>query len=109
MTRRKSPGSSKVSKHEKELQVRLLRKHGELGLYEKSVGAGMMEAATNKNYDVEILNLSKSFWQLYCRTGNEDYASVSRVLRRAAHAIYRQLVKQGEKNSDPRFLTLVKC
>lgn len=78
-------------------------------MYEKAVGAGMMEAATNKNYDVEILDLSKSFWQLYCRTGNEDYATVSRVFRRAAHAIYRQLVKKGQKISDPRFLTLVKC
>lgn len=87
----------------------MLHKHGERGLYEKAVGAGMAEAATNSNYDVEILHLSESFLTLYRRTGNEDYAAVSRVLRRAAHAVYRQLVKKGAKNNDPRFLTLVKC
>jgi len=102
-------GSSRISKSEKEKQIRLLHRHGAQGLYEKAVGAGVMIAATNCNYDVEILDLSRSFFELYRRTGNEDYATVSRILRRAAHAVYRQLVRSGKKNSDPRFLTLVKC
>lgn len=100
-------GSSKISKHDKDLHIKLLHQFGEQGLYEKAVGIGMLQAATKPDYDIEILNLSESFLALYRRTGNEDYAGISRVLRRVAHALFRQLVKHEMKNLDPRFLKLV--
>jgi len=98
---------NQISNKDKELNVKLLRKFGEQGLYKKAVGVGMMQAAINHNYDIEILNLSNSFLTLFRRTGNEDYATISRVLRRTAHTLHRQLLRQKKKNTDPRFLTLI--
>lgn len=108
MATRKKMGSRQVNKRDKELYTKLLHQFGEQGLYEKTCGAGMLNSAASPDADIEMLNLSESFFQLYRKTGNEDYATVSRVLRRAAHRVMRELVKQRkEKVPDPRFLIQV--
>lgn len=99
--------TSQISKKEKDLYVKLLNQFGEQGLYEKAVGKAMCQAAINVDYDVYVLNLSDSFLALSRRTGNKDYAVISRVLRRTAHAVYRQLIKRNLKKINTRFLNLI--
>ena len=108
MSATKQSGSPKISKRDKELYLSLLQTLGEVGLYQKAVGMGMTKAATNLACDKEILDAAESFLLLYRRTGNDDFATISKVLRRTAHSIMRELVKQTGKTPDSRFLILVK-
>lgn len=100
----------KISDKVRETHIKLLNRLGEQGLYERSVGAGMIQSTKIKHPEVTILNLSESFYSLYRSTGDESYAVISKVLRKAAHTIHRQLKKQGADPLDyqesKRFLTL---
>ena len=102
--------AKKISEKVKSTHVNLLNKFGEQGLYERSVGAGMTQAAKIKHPEITVLNLSDSFYALYRSTGEQDYAIISRALRKAAHTIHRQLKKSGadplDIKSNKRFLTL---
>lgn len=94
-----------VNKRDKDFYSKILHKFGERGLYEKAFGAGMINSAAEKDADIIILNLSESFFRLHRRTGNDDYAVIGKALRRAAHRVMRELIKQrSEKIPDARFL-----
>lgn len=100
--------SKRINKRDKDLHIKLLHQFGEQGLYEKICGVGILSAATNTNADIELLNLAEAFFTLFRQTGNDDYAAISRALRRSAHRIMRELMKQKEgKMPDSRFLIRV--
>lgn len=82
--------------------VTMLKKYGEEGLYRRTIGAGFLRLAKIEDPDVEIMDYSDSFFALYRRTGEEEYFSIGKALRRAAHAIYRELMRQN-KNKKPDF------
>ncbi len=102
--------SKKISDRVKETHIQMLHKLGERGLYERAVGAGMLQSSKTKHPEVSMLDLSEAFFALYRRTGDDDYATVSRVLRKAAHTVYRELMRQENATPKPihakRFLTL---
>lgn len=57
--------------------------------------------------DVELLEYAERFLILYRRDGEEIYLSVSKTLRRAAHRIYRLLLKKDMVVKNSKFLNLV--
>lgn len=68
----------------------------------------MNEDKKNKIYpDKMLLTMSNKFLKQYRISGDESYLKISKILRRAAHKIYRVLLKKHlvAKNND--FLNLV--
>lgn len=62
-----------------------------------------------KNPELDLLEFAEAFFLLYRRTENYSYAEIGKVIRRAAHIVYRELLKK-DKNKAPnheRFLTLI--
>ncbi len=100
--------SKRISDSVKESHLQLLNKYGEDGLYERAIAAGIIRAADLKTPETEMLDLADAFVSLYRRTGNENFATISQIMRRAAHVVYRQLNKNRKDKKfrrDNRLLT----
>ncbi|HVI40804.1 MAG TPA: hypothetical protein VM577_09100 [Anaerovoracaceae bacterium] len=89
--------------------IEMLNKHGEEGLYRRAIGAGFLRLTKTDSPDLEILDYSDAFFALYRRTGEDVYFTIGKVLRRAAHAVYRELMRQNKskKPNYQRFLNVV--
>jgi hypothetical protein len=57
--------------------------------------------------EVELLNYSNQFMQIYRRENKESYKLISYAFRRAAHKAYRMMVKQKLIKRSNKFLNLV--
>lgn len=57
--------------------------------------------------NLEFLNYYDRFIILYRREGDEVYLQVARVFRKAAHKIYRIMLKKKMTEPNPKFLNLV--
>jgi hypothetical protein len=57
--------------------------------------------------DVAFLDCHDQFIILYRREGEEQYLNIARAFRRAAHKLYRVLLKKKLTTYNPRFLNLV--
>ena len=101
--------SKPVPKIVKDSYLNMLITYGENGLFQRCVGKGMIRSTEIKDIDVKMLDLAVSFYKLFKRTGNEKFAIISRALKRAAHVLYRQLLRINEekKPNYKRFLTLI--
>lgn len=89
--------------------ITLLKRKGEEGLYRHIFGTGIMRSTKIENPEVEILDMSEAFFTLYRRSGKEDYFIIGKVLRKAAHALYRQFLRiNKDKKINIRFLNIVK-
>src|SRR5689334_14870938 len=96
----------------KDLQIKylnMLHQLGENGLFRRAVGTGLIESENINDPDLEILNLADAFFALHRRTGDENYFTIAKVLRRAAHVIYRELMRQNKdkKPNFQRFLNVI--
>lgn len=89
--------------------INLLKEHGEEGLYRRAIGAGFLRLVKIDSPDLEIMDYSDAFFALYRRTGEEIYFSIGKILRRSAHAVYRELMRQNKdkKPNYQRFLNVV--
>lgn len=95
-----------------DLQIKylnMLRQLGENGLFRRAVGTGLIDSGDVSEPDLEILNLAEAFFALHRRTGNENYFIIAKVLRRAAHVVYRELMRQNKdkKPNFQRFLNVI--
>lgn len=101
--------SKQVPKKIKMSYLSILDTYGEEGLFQRCVGAGMLHSATVGDVDIEMLDLAESFLALYRRTGEEKFALISKIQKRAAHVVYRQLLRihKDKKPNYKRFLNLV--
>ena len=91
---------------EKYLDV--LKRKGESGLYRYCVGEGIMKSTVEKNPEIGMLDLSEKFLIEARLSDNDNFYLVARILRRAAHAVYRQFLKLNTgKGSNERFLNVV--
>lgn len=89
--------------------LQLLKNKGEVGLYRHVVGTGVMRSVKERNPEIEILNLSESFFSLFRSTGNDDYFKIGRILRRAANKLYRQFLRiNKDKEVNLKFLNVVR-
>ncbi len=57
--------------------------------------------------DLEFLEYHNRFIILYRREGEEVYLQVARLFRKAAHRIYRIMLKKGMTVPNAKFLNLV--
>lgn len=57
--------------------------------------------------DLEFLEYYDRFIILYRREGEETYLQIARVLRKAAHKIYRIMLKKNMTPRNNKFLNLV--
>jgi len=57
--------------------------------------------------NLEYLDYHDRFIILYRREGDEVYLRIAKMLRKAAHKIYRIMLKKNMTAPDPRFLNLV--
>jgi hypothetical protein len=57
--------------------------------------------------DVAFLDSHDQFIMLYRREGEPHYLEMARAFRRAAHKMYRVLLRKNMINYNPRFLNLV--
>jgi hypothetical protein len=99
-----------INKLQREVHLKSLKKHGAQGFYERIVGAGMMKAASMDNPEVIMLDRAEAFMALSRRDGEykQEYFIISKILRRAAHIVYRQLLRQNKsKKTNNRFFNLV--
>lgn len=87
----------------------LLKSRGDDFLYRHCIAYGVKRSVDVINPEVEMLDLSESFLVMYRRTGDENYATIGRILRKAAHTLYRQFLKIYEnKSRNARFIQAVK-
>ena len=97
----------KISDEVRDSYVHLLKAFGEDGLFKRSIGLALKQSANIKNPDIGMLDLSEEFFTLYRRTGDDAYAAISRALKRSAHVVHRELLRQNSKKKPSnRFLTL---
>ena len=87
--------------------LKLLKNKGEVGLYRQFVGKGIISSIDIIHPDIETLNLSDSFFSLYRSTGTKEYFIIAKALRKAAHTIYRQLLRLNKNTINPRFLNVL--
>lgn len=57
--------------------------------------------------DIAFLDCHDQFIMLYRREGEEHYLNMARSFRKAAHKIYRVMLKKKMTTYSPRFLNLV--
>ena len=104
MSTLKMPNDDVVEKYTK-----LLWNSGRDGVYRHAVGTGVIRSVHTPNPEIETLNTAESFFALYRRTGEEKYFVLGRILRRAAHKIYREFLRIHEdKAVNMRFLNVVR-
>lgn len=85
-----------------------LNKRGSDGFYRHLIAVGIKKSVNIENPQDEMIEMSDSFLQLNRRTGEEIYAELYRLFRRAAHSLYRQFNKQNKKSKiNNRFLHVV--
>lgn len=58
--------------------------------------------------NLELLEFHDQFIILYRREGDPKYLEVAKLLRKAAHKIYRIMLKKELTNVNDKFLNLVK-
>lgn len=99
----------RVTKQTMENYERRLKNKGEVGLFNSVVGQGFNDKAQFNEPEVMILDRSEAFFALYRSTGKEDYFIIGRILRKAAHRLYRQFHRMyTEHPINKRFLNIVK-
>lgn len=95
-----------TEKHIAEYKI-LLDKKGEEGFYRHAVATGIKLSITKKNPEVDMLELSECCLLLNRQTGDQLYATFSRIFKRAAHTLFRQFNKEEDKKISKKFLRAV--
>lgn len=88
----------------------ILIKKGEDYFYKYSVGTGYLDRTNFKYPELNMLDRSDAFFILFRQTGNKNYSIIGRVLRKAAHKLYRNRIRSNGEiyASCNRFIRLVK-
>ena len=74
----------------------------------KKIPLLVAQGSSSKNFpDIELLNMSQNFLQLYREEGDERYLEISKICRKVAHRVYRVLLKQHLVKQNNKFLNLV--
>lgn len=98
-----------LSEELRDKYLELLKVHKEDYVYKYTVGMGLTSLDNNPEIDSIILDYAEAFFSLYRRTGDEEYFTLGKILRRAAHVLYRENKKKSKnlKSNHKRFLSLV--
>lgn len=92
----------------KEYENILINK-GEDYFYKYAVGSGFVQRTQNAHSEMTILDMSEAFFSLFRQTGNDNYFCIGKLLRRAAHRLFRDKNRdQQTPESSARFLHSVR-
>jgi len=86
----------------------LLVSKGEEYFYRYAVGSGFMDKVTYEHPEILMLDKAEAFFTLFRQTGHENYFTIGKILRRAAHRLYRNRIKSGDSERNAKFLNRVK-
>lgn len=102
--------SKKISQETAKQYIEILKNQGYEGLFQRAFDKIFPILGNSPDADIQLLDLAESFFSLFRRTGEEDYFVVGRALRRAAHAINRELLKKNKdkKINLKKFITRIK-
>lgn len=98
----------KIDKQTQQNYLNLLDALGEESIYRRIVGAAINSSVDIENPEIGLLDTSDSFLYLFRQTGEDKFFLLSKIMRRAAHVVYRELCRQDkEKKINFRFLNAV--
>ena len=101
--------ATKLTKQAQEEYESRLRKSGEDGLYKYVIGQAILKSGEITHPEILILDHADAFFAAFRRTGNDNLFTIGRILRRAAHRLYRELHRLHDNYpNNQRFLRLVK-
>lgn len=88
----------------------ILSINGEEGLYEHLCKAADKIMTVEEYPEADLIELSDKFFSLYRSVGEDNFFTLGKVLRRAAHSIYRKSFKfyPNKKVNTKKFLNLIK-
>jgi hypothetical protein len=99
----------RVTKRIREEYETLLKDVGEARFYSHVFGTGVLALRHFEHPENMMLDQSEAFFVLFRTTGNRNYFTIGRILRRAAHRLYRDgKRKNPEYPTNARFLASVK-
>jgi hypothetical protein len=84
-----------------------LVRHGENEFLSFLIKSGSIAKAHYDHPEMMMLDQSDDFFSLYRTTGNNNYFTIGKILRRAAHMLYRDNHKKGFTPINNRFFNLV--
>jgi hypothetical protein len=87
---------------------KLLISKGEEYFYKYAIGCGFMDRSKNDQSEILMLDKADAFFVLFRQTGNNNYFIIGKVLRRAAHRLYRDRLRSNIDAVNVRFLNIVK-
>lgn len=110
MARKKGLTMTKtISNKVKTTYLHTLRKQGEEAVYRRAIGSCFVRLEDTNHPEIDLLDLSEAFLILYRRSGDIDYFTLSKAIRRAAHTVYRELLRMGHNDEiNARFLNMVR-
>ena len=82
---------------------------GEEYFYRYILGTAVIAKASISDVENSLLDTAEAFFSTARQTGNENFFVIGRVLRKAAHKLYRESLKSSGKitGGNKRFLQLV--
>jgi len=89
------------------------KNNGEEKLFKHVIGNAILISTRVPYPEILLLDQSDEFFVMFRRTGDNNYFEIGRVLRRAAHKIYREFAKTYKNNNldypiNAKFLNIVK-
>lgn len=87
-----------------------LKKHGIEKSYRVLLGSSIIKKILeSQDADEQMLDVSKYFFSLYRRSGDERYFDLGKIYRRVAHTLHRKLLKlDNNKKSNDKFIRMVR-
>jgi len=86
-----------------------LKELGEEKFYKKLLGDGVLKRSELPYPEIDMLNRAEDFFKASRNTGNKNYFIIGKLLRKAAHRLYRDGQRKIEDYPiNKRFLMVVK-
>jgi hypothetical protein len=99
----------KVTKRIQEEYSGLLKDVGEDRFFNHVFGNGVSARKHYEHPEIVMLEQSESFFSLFRTTGDGNYFVIGKILRRAAHKLYRDGRKKNQEYPiNKKFLQLIK-
>jgi hypothetical protein len=88
---------------------KLLKDVGEIKFFKHILGTGNIARRHFDYPEIMMLDQSEAFFALFRTTGNNNYFTIGRLLRRAAHKLYRDSKKKVPNYPvNKKFLDIVR-
>ena len=98
----------RVTKRVREEYETLLGNVGETKFYTHILGTGVLSRKHFEYPECMMLEQSEAFFALFRTTGNSNYFTIGKILRRAAHKLYRDSRRNNpEYPKNKKFLDLI--